>query len=197
MRFGSALEIGCSSGFFLEELQARGFGDVRGCEPSREAKALAAPSVRDGIHTGFFGNGTYPDGTFDLICSFQTLDHIGDPLAVLETCLRKLKPGGLLYLIVHDADGLQARLFGEKSPIIDVEHVYLFNRKTLRLAAEKAGFAPLGVFPIANSYPLEYWLTHAPVPGKRAWLAAAKALGLAGLRPPLRAGNIGIVARKP
>jgi SAM-dependent methyltransferase len=194
---GAALEIGCSSGFFLEELRARGFRDVRGCEPSLEAKAIAAPSVREGIHTGFFTDGTYPDGSFDLICSFQTLDHLSDPLDVLAACRRKLKPGGWIYLIVHNADGLQAKVFGEKSPIIDVEHVYLFNPRTLTLAVEKAGFNEPAAFPIRNSYPLEYWAAHAPVPFKKRILAVMAATGLGKIAVPLSLGNIGIVARKP
>ena len=197
MRKDAALEIGCSSGFFLEELRAQGFADVRGCEPSLEAKALAAPAVREGIHTGFFTDAVYPDASFDLICSFQTLDHLGDPLAILETCRRKLRPGGLLYLIVHNTDGLQAKIFGEKSPIVDVEHIYLFNPATLEKAVAKAGFQAERVFPIVNSYPLEYWIRHAPIPAKAAALAFAKATGLAGLRLPIRPGNIGILARKP
>jgi SAM-dependent methyltransferase len=193
----AALEIGCSSGFFLEELKARGFRDVRGCEPSREARERAAPEVREGIRTGFFTDSAYPDGTFDLVCAFQTLDHVADPLAVLRTCLAKLKPGGLIYLIVHDAEALQARLFGEKSPIIDVEHIYLFNRRTLALAAARAGFAAPETFPILNSYPLEYWVTHAPLPFRKAIHGALKAIGLHALRVPLRAGNIGLIARRP
>jgi SAM-dependent methyltransferase len=194
---GAALEIGCSSGFFLEELKQRGFGDVRGCEPSREAKERASPEVRAGIRTGFFNDSAYPDGSFDLICAFQTLDHVADPLSVLRTCLAKLKPGGLIYLIVHDTGALQARLFGEKSPIIDVEHIYLFNRRTLPMAAAKAGFEAPEIFPIRNSYPLEYWVTHAPIPFRATVHAALKAAGLHSLRVPLRAGNIGLVARKP
>jgi SAM-dependent methyltransferase len=196
MARGAALEIGCSSGFFLEELKSRGFRDVRGCEPSVEAKELAHPSVRDGIHTGFFTESAFPDSAFDLICCFQTLDHLSDPIGMLRTCRAKLKPGGLLYMIVHDADGLQARLFGEKSPIIDVEHIYLFNRRTLPMAAEKAGFSAVKAFPINNSYPLSYWAGHAPIPFKKAVLALLKATGLGGLGMPVPAGNIGIVARK-
>jgi SAM-dependent methyltransferase len=160
-----------------------------------EARERAHPSVRGGIHTGFFTDATFPDAAFDLICCFQTLDHLSDPLGMLRTCRAKLKPGGLLYVIVHDADGLQARLFGEKSPIIDVEHIYLFNRRTLPLAVEKAGFATTGIFPIRNSYPLSYWAGHAPIPFKKAVLALLKATGLGGLEMAIPAGNIGIVAR--
>jgi SAM-dependent methyltransferase len=193
---GSALEIGCSSGFFLEELLAQGFREVRGCEPSVEAKALAAASVREGIRTGFFHDGAFPDGSFDLICAFQTLDHLSDPIGILRTCRAKLRPGGLVYLIVHNADGLQAKVFGEKSPIIVVEHVYLFNPRTLAMAVEKAGFKAEASFPIVNSYPLEYWLRHAPIPFKRRIQAMCGALGLAHRTLPLSMGNIGILARR-
>lgn len=195
LRKDTALEIGCSSGFFLEELRARGFADVRGCEPSLEAKALAADSVRAGIHTGFFADDTYPDAAFDLICCFQTLDHLSDPIAMLKTCRRKLRPGGMLYVIVHDADSIQARLFGEKSPIIDVEHIYLFNRRTLMLAAEKAGFATADCTPISNGYPLEYLAAHAPLPGKRAILAVLRATGLGQARLRLKLGNLALIAQ--
>lgn len=197
MRKDSALEIGCSSGFFLEELQARGFRDVHGCEPSVEARALAHPKVREGIRTGFFTAEAYPDAAFDLICAFQTLDHLADPKAFLAACLRKLRPGGHLYLIVHHAGSLQAKVFGEKSPIIDVEHIYLFTPKTLKRAVEEAGFAEAETFPVRNSYPLRYWLTHAPLPGRRLWSLLAGLTGLDRLRIPLSAGNIGLLARKP
>ncbi len=196
MRKRSALEIGCSSGFFLEELLQQGFKEVRGCEPSLDAKSKAADSVRAGIHTGFFTNHAYPDNTFDLICSFQTLDHLSDPLDMLGTCYRKLRPGGLIYIIVHNVDGLQARIFGAKSPIIDVEHIYLFNPKTLSMAVEKVGFQTVGAFPIKNSYPLEYLTRHAPIPCKTQVNAVLKALRLNMIQIPLRLGNMGIVARK-
>ncbi|MDQ3003581.1 MAG: class I SAM-dependent methyltransferase [Fibrobacterota bacterium] len=197
LRKDAALEIGCSSGFFLEELQQQGVREVHGCEPSLEAKAKAADSVKQRIHTGFFTGGTYPDDTFDLICSFQTLDHLSDPLDMLKACIEKLRPGGLIYIIVHNMDGLQARIFGERSPIIDVEHVYLFNPRTLTLAVEKTGFETLGCFPIMNSYPIGYLTTHAPLPFKKQINSLFKLLGLSQVRIPLRLGNIGIVARKP
>ena len=196
MNKGSALEIGCSSGFFLEELQKRGFSEVTGCEPSLEAKTKASEMVKHLIHTGFFSQDTFADETFDLICCFQTLDHLSDPLDILKTCYQKLRPKGLLYIIVHNTDGLQAKIFGEKSPIIDVEHIYLFNPNTLTMAVEKVGFTTLGTFPVKNSYPMEYLVTHAPLPFKRQIGSLFAALGLSKVSIPLRLGNVGIVAQK-
>lgn len=193
---GTALEIGCSTGFFLEELQKRGFKEVYGCEPSIEARNMSASSVKQNIHTGFFTNEVYKDNSFDLICCFQTLDHLSDPMGMLKTCYKKLKPGGLIYIIIHNIDGFQAKLFGEKSPIIDVEHIYLFNPKTISLAVEKAGFKTVKTFPLKNSYPMEYWTSHAPLPFKRQINSIFRILRINKMKFPLNLGNMGIVSIK-
>lgn len=195
---GSALEIGCSNGFFLEELLARGFKQVYGCEPSVEAKEMAHASVRNNIASTFFKGGMYEKGSFDLVCSFQTLDHLNDPLAVVREVHKILKPTGLAYFITHNVDALQARLLGEKSPIIDVEHIYLFNRQTLRLLLERAGFQVLTVSSVINSYPLDYWLRMFPLPAwtKSVLRKTTVALGLGTMPLPLRAGNVFIVAQR-
>jgi SAM-dependent methyltransferase len=196
MKKDSVLEIGCSTGFFLEELQKQGFKEVYGCEPSTEARDLASSSVKTNIHTGFFTDEVYKNNTFDLICCFQTLDHLSNPLDILNICYNKLKPGGLIYIILHNVDSLQAKIFGEKSPIIDVEHIYLFNPATISKAVEKAGFKTVKTFPVKNSYPMEYWISHAPLPFKKQFLSISKILGLNKIRTPLSLGNMGIVAVK-
>jgi SAM-dependent methyltransferase len=192
----SALEIGCSSGFFLEELKSQGFHKVYGCEPSLEAKNKAVAEIRDSIHLGFFQKNIYPSQSFDLVCSFQTLDHLPDPLETLRNCREILKPGGLAYFICHNVEALQAKILKEKSPIIDIEHIYLFSKKTLRRIFEKTGFKVVDVGSVKNSYPLNYWLEMAPLPAapKRMlkWIFKVPRLGQCQL--PLTAGNIYIIA---
>ena len=199
VRGGTALEVGCSSGFFLEELRDRGMDQVFGCEPSVEAKTHACPEVRKNILSSFFeGKRSFPDTEFDLVCSFHTLDHVSNPLDFLKQAAEVLRPGGLVYLVTHDVNSLQARLLGERSPIIDVEHIYLFNRRTLRLALERAGFECLRTGRLTNSYPLRYWTKMFPMaPLPKRWLThAMRWTGLAGLAPPLPMGNIFALGRK-
>ena len=192
----AALEIGCGSGFFLEKLADESFRNVFGCEPSIEARQKSVPAIRPNIHTGVFKKGVYPARSFDLICSFQTLDHLSDPLETVKICFDLLKSAGLAYFITHDVDSLQARILREKSPIIDVEHVYLFNKNTLRRIFEEAGFEVLKVSNLKNSYPMRYWLKMLP-PGKFSDVlrGAVEWLGLGSLSLPIAAGNIYIVAK--
>ena len=89
-----ALDIGCSTGFFLEALKDNGYDEVYGVEPGKEPKAIARADIRDNIHTGFFGPGLYPPDHFDLITIFQTIDHLSDPLGMLKNMYTNTKPGG-------------------------------------------------------------------------------------------------------
>lgn len=196
---GAVLEIGCSSGFFLEELMDRDFEKIFGCEPSIKAKEMARPDVGKNITAGFFTGNLYAPDMFDLVCSFQTLDHLTNPLAVLRAIYRIVKPGGLVYFVTHDVDAFQAKLLGNKSPIMDIEHIYLFNKSTLRRLLETTGFNVLEIAGLRNSYPLDYWIKMFPLP-KRVRNGVRKILGLIGLGSlplPLRAGNIFIVGKKP
>ena len=195
---GSALEIGCSSGFFLEELMAQGFTEVHGCEPSTKAGEMAVADVRKNIRSGLFGEAMYEPRKFDLVCSFHTFDHMSDPAEVVSACHEVLKPGGLVYVITHDVRSLQAIILGEKSPIIDVEHVYLFNKQTLRKLFERTGFDVLSVSGVRNTYPLDYWLHMMPLPHrvKGTLRGSLNRIGAGAITVPIKAGNIFIVARR-
>jgi 2-polyprenyl-3-methyl-5-hydroxy-6-metoxy-1,4-benzoquinol methylase len=191
-----ALDIGCSTGFFLEVLKDNGYEGVYGVEPGEEPKKIARADVRDNIHTGFYKPGLYPEDHFDLITCFQTLDHLSDPLGMIKNMYTNLKPGGHVYMIMHNSKALQARVFGEKSPIIDVEHIYLFNKENLPELCKKAGFKVHSIFDITTGYPFSYWLRMAPLPLKKMWIGLFKATGMYNKIMPMKAGNMGIILEK-
>lgn len=193
---GRSLDIGCSNGFFLEVLKDNGYADVHGVEPGEEPKKIARADIRDNIHTGFYGPGLYPDNYFDLITCFQTLDHLSDPLGMLKNMYKNVKPGGHAYLIMHNTKALQAKIFGEKSPIIDVEHIYLFNKENLPELCKKAGFNVVSAFDVKNGYPYSYWIRMSPLPLKKLWVGIFKTLGMYNKVLAINAGNMGIILEK-
>jgi SAM-dependent methyltransferase len=189
------LEIGAGAGWFLEAARSLGFKRAVGIEPSRDAVAKASPSIRSALTTGVLEPGFYPPSTFSLVCGFQVLDHLPDPNGVLSTVQDLLVPGGLTLWICHDAGAPLNRLLGRLSPIVDIEHVVLYDRRTIRKLFERNGFEILDVFGIANRYPLWYWTQLAPMPrGLRNLLVRLTRLSTVALRMNL--GNMGIVARK-
>ncbi|MEP6767598.1 MAG: methyltransferase domain-containing protein [Acidobacteriota bacterium] len=196
---GSLLEIGCGNGFFLEEALRQGFRDVRGIEPSADAIRCASPAIGPRIVPGVFGRGAFEPGTFDVICLFQVLDHLPDPAGALEAACEMLKPGGRLLCLNHDVEAMSARVLGEKSPIVDVEHTFLFGKKTLRRLMESSGFRVERIGTAWNRCSLRYLLHLLPLPDrmKKSWIACADRSPLGRISLWLPLGNLFGIGRRP
>lgn len=192
------LEIGCGNGFFLDALKQEGYRNMYGVEPSQKMVAQAPIYLRKNILQDVFKKNQFPKNSFDLICCFHTLDHVVDPLFFVKNTYGILKKGGAAVFVVHDAEGLSVKLFGEKSAIFDIEHIYLFNKKTLPALFRKGGFKTSNVFEVQNTYPLWYWFRMSGVP-KLIRKVGEKIMTLSGIGSiplSLNGGNIGIIAKK-
>jgi SAM-dependent methyltransferase len=132
-RPGRALEIGCGEGAMLDELRRAGWGVLgveRVARPGDGLPVVAATLDQVG-----------PDGSFDLVILFQTLEHLPDPLAALRHCRRLLAPGGRLVVSVPNHASWQARWFGRKWFHLDVpRHLFHFDPASLRACLDRAGF---------------------------------------------------------
>jgi len=193
------LEIGCGSGFVLEEALARGFDSVHGVEPSRHAVESAAPAVRDRIVLDSMRPGLFPAGEFDLVCMFQVFDHLPEPGALLDECRRVLAAGGVLLCLHHDVDSPPARALGERSPIVDIEHCYLYSPRTMRLLLRRHGFEVLETGGVRSTVSLRHLAHLLPLPGgvRAPLLAATARAPLAGASVRLPLGNLYSIAVRP
>ncbi len=193
------LDVGSGEGHFLAAAVAWGFDRLAGVEPALEASRNAPTGAPYTLIPQPLGTGIVEPDSFSLITGFQVLDHLARPLEALEVCLEALIPGGIMFWICHDIGHPLARLLGRRCPMIDVQHLVLYDRRTLRALFERAGFEVLEVFGVANRYPLDYWLTLSPLPerARRVLRHAARRCRLSGLRITANLGNIGIIARRP
>jgi SAM-dependent methyltransferase len=143
---GRLLDIGCSSGLFLNEARAAGYS-VWGSELSPETSAHAREHYRLEVHTGDWRDAGYPPGSFDVVTLFDVIEHLPDPLGELYAIRRLLKPGGLLLQSTPDIDGLFPRASGMVANWLDYWphpeppwHLYQFSATTLSDMTRKAGF---------------------------------------------------------
>jgi SAM-dependent methyltransferase len=194
-----ALEIGTGTGVFLERLRAVGFADVVGIEPSKAAIEAAEAEIRPFIREGIFAEEEFAPESFDLICCFQTLEHVSAPKELTESCRRLLRSGGVLAFVTHDYMAPINRLLGRRSPIIDIEHLQLFCRSSLETLLTSAGFVVEKLSPLVNRYPLRYWLRLSPLPEpiKNAGSQMLALFGLSSLEIGLNVGNVVAIGRKP
>ena len=160
------LEVGCGNGFMLKALSDRGYSNLYGIEPSSDAAAKADANIRDKITVDFLKDGIYNNGYFNFIFFFQTLDHIYEPVKFLNSCYNLLIPGGFILALNHNVKSLSAMILGEKSPIIDIEHTYLYSQETIDKLFSKCGFCPIEIFSPKNIVSIEYLLWLMPLPKK-------------------------------
>lgn len=195
----SLLEVGCGNGFFLEEALRRGVTQVRGVEPSAAAIEQAPAGIRDRIVCDVMRPGLFREGEFDVVCLFQVFDHLADPVSLLAECRRVLRPGGILLLYNHNVAALSARILGKRSPIIDIEHTYLYSPRTIQELASRCGFGNRECGRGWNHCSLAHLsrLLPWPRPIKR-WAAAfLDGTGLGRLVLPLPLGNLYLITQRP
>jgi len=188
------LEIGCGSGFFLEKLQGKGFEDFVGVEPSSDCIRYSNDAVKSHIINDIFKSGNFRPASFDLAVCFHTIDHLYSPEAFVDEVKNIMKPGGYFVCVCHDVSAWSAKVLGESSFVFDIEHVHLFDKRTMRDFLERRGFVVERIGSLTNKYPLGYWLRLAPC-GSR----IAKILPQFILKKivALSAGNLFVIAQKP
>ncbi len=160
----TALEIGTGTGIFLEHLKLAGFTELIGVEPSSAAIEAAPETRRAWIREGMFEERDFKPESIDLICCFMTMEHVRDPQELSEAVLRLLRPGGAFVTVTHDYRSPINRLLGKRSPIIDIEHLQIFSRRSIRESFVRAGFEDISVESFVNNYSLRYWLRLSPIP---------------------------------
>lgn len=102
-RFGRFLEIGCSRGHLLHEMQARGW-DVDGIEVSRSSAAEASALIDGPVHCGTPEDAPFRPETFDRVALFDVLAHLPEPRRTLEAVAALMKPGASLILSTVNED---------------------------------------------------------------------------------------------
>jgi len=93
------LEMGCSGGQLIQQLQRDGYRDVAGIDISTDAIALCHGAglnaqVMDAQQLDL------PDASFDVITASDVLEHLADEQKALQGWQRVLRPGGLLIVFV-------------------------------------------------------------------------------------------------
>lgn len=193
------LEIGCGNGFFLTEARRRGWREVKGVEPSADAVAKADPTLTGSITEDVMREGLFAPESFDAVCLFQVLDHISNPVSLLRECLAVLRPNGHILALNHNAAAWSAKLLRERSPIVDIEHTYLYTPTTMRRIFGKVGFVDAEVRTVRNTYGVSYLAQLVPFPAslKHNILRRLHASRAGRVRLTLPLGNLCLIARKP
>ena len=150
------LDIGSGPGFFLKTAQDKGW-TVRGIEPSQQAAAHARGLGIDVVE-GFFGPDTAAAlGQFDVINLTNVLEHVAEPITILEAARSILRPGGVICVNVpNDFSPLQIASAATRGTgewwIAPPHHLNYFDFATLANLLERLRFR---IAEKTTSFPME------------------------------------------
>ncbi len=141
------LDVGCSSGAFLCTACGLGY-DAEGVEPApRAAQAARLAGLR--VHTGLLHDACFPDGAFDAVTLLEVIEHLKAPAELLQECFRILRPGGVLAVGTGNTASWTTGVMKGRWEYLSIErhggHVSFFNPCSLRLLAERCGFAVMRI----------------------------------------------------
>ena len=122
----SAVDVGCGAGLVCEPM-ARWGANVSGVDASAENIGVAAAHAESaGLDIRYMAGelASLNLGTFDLVTSFEVIEHVSDKVAFLDQLATSLKPDGLLVMSTPNRTAASRLLLVE--------------------AAERVGYVPRG-----------------------------------------------------
>jgi 2-polyprenyl-3-methyl-5-hydroxy-6-metoxy-1,4-benzoquinol methylase len=139
-------DVGAGFGLFLEEMRKAAPGNTYvAIEPSLDmSRMLRAKGFE--IAQMCLEEIEGMEGRFDLMTSFELLDHLHTPELFLRKALALLKPGGILFLTAVNGRGFDILTLWERSNMVAPPiHLTLFNTSSVERLLKAVGFASVDV----------------------------------------------------
>jgi SAM-dependent methyltransferase len=129
------LDVGCANGRELSTYWNCGFTNLLGIDPYLTGDIrhecgvrIVKKEIRE------------VSGKFDLIMFHHVLEHLAEQLEVLKLAKERLNAGGQILVRIPLSDSKTALEYGDKWVQLDApRHFFLHTRKSMEIAAEKAG----------------------------------------------------------
>jgi 2-polyprenyl-3-methyl-5-hydroxy-6-metoxy-1,4-benzoquinol methylase len=133
------IDVGCGDGFFLMAAKKRNW-NVYGTEFSQEALDLCSEKGIQMTRSPL-NSDNYQPHFFDVITSFEVIEHINNPLEELRMFHKILRPGGIVYVTTPNFNSVSRDIVGPKWNIIEYpEHLSYYTSRTLIKLFDTAGF---------------------------------------------------------
>lgn len=133
------IDVGCGIGYFLEVAKERGW-NVYGTEYTDEAIRICSEKGIT-MKQGKLNPDDFKDIEFDIVTSFEVLEHINNPLEEVANFNTILRTGGLVYFTTPNFNSLlRYRLKANYNVITYPEHLSYYTPKTISRLFTAKGF---------------------------------------------------------
>lgn len=161
------LDFGCGAAGFLRKAVGLA-AEAAGVELEQRVREYWSGTLQ------LYGSLDEVGGGYDLITAFHVVEHLQNPITLLEALASRLKDGGSLVIEVPSSEDALLTLYDNsafQSFTYWSQHLFLFNADTLHLLAQKAGLHVVSIrqfqrYPISNHL---HWLSKGLPGGHVKW----------------------------
>ena len=126
------LDVGSALGDSLVEAKRLGWKDLYGVELSKYA-ANQSKKKKLKISIGSLRSAKYPSNYFDVVTLQDVIEHFKDPAREVNEIYRILEPGGIVFIVTPDVDGIWSQLLKKMwYHYKPGEHIMYFSQNTLK-----------------------------------------------------------------
>ncbi len=137
------LDVGCSSGVFLDIAQVKGL-ETYGVELNK-TEVLLAEKKDHKVYNDLLENISF-DNKFDAITMWDVFEHLKNGKFYLNIMKNLLSKGGIIFLQIPSSDSLAAKILQEKCNMFDgLEHVNLYGIDTISRLSDECGLKVLDI----------------------------------------------------
>ncbi|MCS7019599.1 MAG: class I SAM-dependent methyltransferase [Cytophagales bacterium] len=138
------LDVGCGVGYFLETAKKKGW-QVYGTEYTERAVAICAAKGIT-MQKGELNPALYTPESFDIITSFEVMEHICQPREEVAKFKYLLRKGGIVYITTPNFNSTLRYYLQEHYNIIAYpEHLSYYTPATLQRLMETMGFKKIWI----------------------------------------------------
>jgi ubiquinone/menaquinone biosynthesis C-methylase UbiE len=142
---GSLLEVGCAYGLFLDEARAH-FANTTGVDICEVPTTYAKEKLQLDVHCADFDQIDFGTQRYDVICLWDTIEHLGNPEVYLKKATSLLNEDGMIFLTTGDIGSLNARVRGANwRQIHPPSHLHYFSSRTITLLLNRLGMEVVGI----------------------------------------------------
>lgn len=138
------LDIGCGNGHFLEVAKKRGW-NVHGTEFTDEAMEICVNKKIE-MQQGVLNPENYYSIKFDIVVSFEVIEHINNPKTEIQNIINILDTNGLFYFTTPNFNSISRFILKDKWSVIEYpEHLSYYTSKTMHRFLSKQGFKKIKI----------------------------------------------------
>lgn len=141
------LEVGASAGQFLTHIKSQ-VGKVHAIELDSACCKFLKEIVGVECDSEFLENSRFAAERYDVICAFQVMEHVEDPVTFVNSLKRVARSGSTIFIEVPNlCDPLLSvwNLSNYRKFFYHSAHLHYFTERSLRQVAEQAGFADANI----------------------------------------------------